>query len=370
VNPDPETLPPTAVEHYDAALPADRHPAGPPDPQSRTSAELARAADVAELAAIDAKARLDSRATSTREAYRRQWEHFEDWCLSEQICPCPASPTTVRAYLATRRRDGLSVASLGQVLAAIWARHRAEGRPSPARTDPALREALQGYARQDRDREIHQMSALLTSHAKRIISTMDTTLTTQLAATQDERVERKHLLIDQRDRAVILFGTASALRRSSLVTLTTADLGTTDDGLEFTLRWSKADQAGTRRKKRAVPRGTDVATCPVTALQTWLTAAEIASGPLFRNVSMWGKVGAAMSPQSIRLIVKQRAEDAQLPGTWGAHSLRAGFATQASKNGASLMAVKDHGDWASDAVFAYFRDAEIWQDPAAGYLGY
>jgi hypothetical protein len=42
----------------------------------------------------------------------------------------------------------------------------------------------------------------------------------------------------------------------------------------------------------AIPRGHVHETCPVTALQQWLTAAELVAGPVFRKVSRGGAVGA------------------------------------------------------------------------------
>ena len=37
-----------------------------------------------------------------------------------------------------------------------------------------------------------------------------------------------------------------------------------------------------------IPRGRSEVTCPVDALQSWLTAAEITAGPLFRKVNRGG----------------------------------------------------------------------------------
>lgn len=73
-------------------------------------------------------------------------------------------------------------------------------------------------------------------------------------------------------------------------------------------------------------------------------------------------------PQVVQSIVRERGEQAHLPGTWGAHSLRAGFATQASRNGASRTAIMADGDWKSAAVDKYIRRGKIWDDPAAGRI--
>lgn len=77
------------------------------------------------------------------------------------------------------------------------------------------------------------------------------------------------------------------------------------------------------------------ALAPNGALREWLGAAEIESGPLFRMVDRWGNVrGGALSGQSVYEIVRERmASIGEDPEPYGAHSLRAGFATQAYIDG-------------------------------------
>jgi integrase len=49
-------------------------------------------------------------------------------------------------------------------------------------------------------------------------------------------------LIDRRDRALLLLGLASALRRSELTALTVADLGFVDAGVQLSVVRGKTDQ--------------------------------------------------------------------------------------------------------------------------------
>ena len=58
----------------------------------------------------------------------------------------------------------------------------------------------------------------------------------------------------KRDRALLLFGFASAMHRSELVALTVEDLEETKRGLLVTLRHSKTDQEG-HGHQRAIPFG-------------------------------------------------------------------------------------------------------------------
>ena len=62
-------------------------------------------------------------------------------------------------------------------------------------------------------------------------------------------------LTNVRDRALLLFGFASAMRRSELAALNFEDIEETADGLRVTIPRSKTDQEG-RGDVIAVPRGT------------------------------------------------------------------------------------------------------------------
>ncbi|QIB39634.1 site-specific integrase (plasmid) [Rhizobium oryzihabitans] len=77
---------------------------------------------------------------------------------------------------------------------------------------------------------------------------------------------------------------------------------------------------------------------PVEALQAWMTDAKIESGSVFRRIGRWGTVSRReLDPQSINLIVKQRAAMAGLePGEFSAHGLRSGYLTEAANRGVPL----------------------------------
>jgi site-specific recombinase XerC len=96
-------------------------------------------------------------------------------------------------------------------------------------------------------------------------------------------------MIGRRDRALLAFGFAGAFRRSELCALDVTDLTETPEGLRVLIRRSKGDQKGMGQEV-AIPRGYRLR--PVEAVQTWLAAAEISAGPVFRAVASGGKVSA------------------------------------------------------------------------------
>jgi integrase len=147
-------------------------------------------------------------------------------------------------------------------------------------------------------------------------------------------------LAGKRDRALLRFGFASACRRSELAALEVADLVEVPDGLRVTIRRSKTDQEGLGQEI-AIPRGYRLR--PVEAVETWLAAAEISSGPVFRAVAKGRRVQAEpLTAQSVAAIVKRYAELAGLdPSQFAGHSLRAGFITSAAESGAALLRIAD-----------------------------
>ncbi|MBY3157506.1 tyrosine-type recombinase/integrase, partial [Rhizobium laguerreae] len=77
---------------------------------------------------------------------------------------------------------------------------------------------------------------------------------------------------------------------------------------------------------------------PVDALNTWMVAAKIESGSVFRAIGRWGTVSRrGIDPQSVNAIIKQRAAMAGLePGEFSAHGLRSGYLTEAANRGIPL----------------------------------
>ena len=112
-------------------------------------------------------------------------------------------------------------------------------------------------------------------------------------------------MIGKRDRALLCLGFAGAFRRSELCALEVADLTEVPDGLRVLIRRSKGDQEG-QGQEVAIPRGYKLR--PVEAVQTWLAAASISAGPVFRAVGRGGRVSCeALADDSAARIVKRYA---------------------------------------------------------------
>jgi site-specific recombinase XerD len=171
-----------------------------------------------------------------------------------------------------------------------------------------------------------------------------------------------------RDKAILLLGFAAALRRSELVALNIADVRELPDGLLLTIRRSKTDQEGAN-SVIAVPYGAK--NCPVTAYRSWISAAAIKEGPVFRPINRAGRISMLrLSDRSIANLVKKYAGRCGFdPDLYSGHSLRAGFLTSAAANGASIFKMMDisrHNT--ADSLRCYIRDADIFRDHAGAGL--
>jgi len=176
-----------------------------------------------------------------------------------------------------------------------------------------------------------------------------------------------------RDKAILLLGFVGAFRRSEIVNLQMSDLKEVEKGFEVTVRFSKTDQAG-EGKRKAVPYGDNLQSCPVTAIRLWLDKlkeAGVTEGPLFRSIDQYGHIRIkGLCSASIALIVKRNDHIQKRASEFGGHSLRAGFCTQSALNNVpDSIAMKQSGHKDANTYGKYVRLADLWKNNAAGRLG-
>jgi site-specific recombinase XerC len=212
-----------------------------------------------------------SKAENTLRGYRSDWRGFCGWCESRQLCPVPAQPETVAAFIA-ECAGRLKVGSIQRRLNAIAEAHKAFGLESPTHA-PLVANTMKGIRRMLGTAPV-QKSAALTDDIRAMVDATDAGL------------------IGPRDRALLLLGFAGAFRRSELVGLTAGDCAFGNDGLTVNLRRSKTDQTGAGRKI-GIPYGSNPDTCPVRSLQLWMEQAAIINGPLFRSINRHERLQSA-----------------------------------------------------------------------------
>jgi site-specific recombinase XerD len=108
----------------------------------------------------------------------------------------------------------------------------------------------------------------------------------------------------------------------------------------------------------------------VANLQAYLGQAAITEGRVFRAIDRYGNLKTSMTDQSVALIVKRLAGQAGLVGDYSAHSLRAGFATQAAMSDVEerrITATTRHKNM--EVLRKYIREGSLFANAMTADLG-
>jgi integrase len=282
------------------------------------------------------------KSASTRAAYAGDWRDFAIWCHAKGATPLPAHVGIVGAYLSHLANSGLRSSTIGRKCAAIADRHKAAGLEPPTASE-AVKAVMRGIRR-----------TIGTSPERKSPITAEV-LTEMLKHVPPDS------LVGLRDRALLTFGFATAMRRSELCALEVGDLTETPDGLRVTIRRSKTDQTG-EGQEIAVPRGFRLR--PVEAVQAWLAAAELNSGKVFRSVASGDRVGEGITPECAVRRLKVIAVRAGLdPALFAGHSLRSGYVTSAVEVNAPLLKIAEQTRHRSlDMLRVYSRRVDLFRE--------
>lgn len=252
-------------------------------------------------------------------------------------------PDVDQALVANGYKTRLGAPALNTLvhrIAVLSKGHQLAKEPNPC-ADPLVRELLgrtrRAYAK--RGARPRKQRALTKDPLQAVLATCDDTLR------------------GKRDRALLLFAWATGGRRRSEVAAATLENLQRVDAKSYlyTLAHSKTNQAGAERPEDVKPLVGSAAL----AMQEWLavlTEKGIKEGALFRRIRKGGHLGEALAAAAVRDIVKERCVMAGVEGAFSAHSLRAGFVTEAGRQNMSLpetMAMTGHHSVAT--VMGYFR---------------
>lgn len=292
-----------------------------------------------------------AQAEATLRAYESDWRQFTGWCAANGFAPLPASPTTVRLYLAALAGHR-STRTISRRLTSIRRYHAEAGLEDPTE-HPRVRLVWKGI-RRTQGWDATQKEPAVTADLRAMIATLD--------------LDR---LIGVRDRALLLIGFAGALRRSELVALDVEHVTERQEGLRLFIRRSKRDQEA-KGYELGLLYGSDPDTCSVRAYRAWLEAAEITEGPIFRPITRHGRMGdERLSDRAVALVVKRCAKRSGLdPAVLAGHSLRAGFVSAAADAGVHERTIMEHSRHTSIKVMrTYIRTATLFKDNPTGSVG-
>ena len=281
------------------------------------------------------------KASTTRRAYESDWRGFTAWCSARGCTALPAAEAVVACYISDLAHKGRKSATVGRHVAAIAYHHKQAGQPSPV--GEVVRSVLRGIRR-------------VVGTAPQGKSPLTSDLVTQMVALCPDTLTGK------RDRALLLFAFAGAFRGSEVAALRVEDLTKTDDGLLVTIRRSKTDQTG-QGQQIGIPRGSKLQPCK--ALEAWLSAANITSGPLFRGISKGDRIHPnGLRHRALTAVLKRYCGRLGLnPAEFAAHSLRSGYLTSAAQGGASIWKLAEQSRHRSlDTLRGYVKKVDLWKD--------
>lgn len=306
--------------------------------------------DMSKLRAGLVRLSLGARAAATRRAYESDWRDFAGWCQAAGRMALPAVEETVALYVVQLLGER-TVSTVERRLAAIAHRHRSLGQVPPI--GATVRELLRA-ARREKP----------AARGKRALTVAQLVEASAAAPATAAGV---------RDRALLVVGFASGLRRSELAALDLADVEVLREGVRIHVARSKTDQAGLGRDL-GLFAGTRIATCPVRTLRAWLKLRGHEPGPLWWRTKRGGKDlvrGGRLSAEGVGDVVKRAVARIGLDtARYAGHSLRAGMVTAAAERGAAESLIMQRSGHRSHQVMSrYVRSASVFAaDPLAGAL--
>jgi integrase len=289
-------------------------------------------------------------ARNTALGYGYDWRMFCAWAKSRGLDSLPATAETVALYLTDLLTQGKKITTARRRKCAIFYEHLARGLPPPESDE--IRELLCGAQRLSGEKP-RQMRPISVRELRR--------MSVKLARMSTPRALR--------DRALLVVGFASALRRSNLGALNLADIEFVSQGLILTIDREKGDQEG-RGRLIGLARGRHAHTCPVRVLRAWLRVRGDRPGPLFPRFDRRDPGGPLDGESICRLVKKALTLIGIDPVQHGAHSLRAGFVTAAGEaNVGELVIARHTGHQSMQVLRRYFRRSDIWRANASSLLG-
>lgn len=284
---------------------------------------------------------------NTRRSYQADIRHFYGWGGY-----LPATTEMLLHYL-HHYATSLNPKTLKRRIIAIKHWHTFQGAPDPT-LHPLIKKAMSGIL------HVHGKPA---EKAKPLSAE-------QLAKIADVLKQEKSIT-SIRNNALLQTGFFGAFRRSELIALRWEHITYVPQGIEILIPRSKTDQEGTG-EVIALPYGNSLL-CPVTALNEWrVQLSSPKTGAVFcRLLKNQTPTPQALSAQSINNIIKSVVKDCQLPDAenYSGHSLRRGFATTASQQGATLGSIMRQGRWRNETtVHGYIQEGKRFETNAASKI--
>ena len=285
-------------------------------------------------------------SSNTRRAYKSDVRHFIKWGGI-----LPTTTETIIQYL-QQHASSLNSRTLVRRITSLKNWHLYQGFSDPT-AHPIVRKTLTG---------------IKNIHGKPKDKAMP--LTMEILTLFIEHLKNSSRLIDYRNSALLQIGFFGAFRRSELVAVQWEHVHEVSEGIEILIPRSKTDQDG-EGEVCAIPFGKDPI-CPVTALMEWRNKSNCQIGAVFRQVRKNDQLQEkTIKSQHVNTIIKTVARSCKLQDAeeYSSHSLRRGFATEASRKGAPFGAIMRQGRWRHEGtVLGYIDEGKRFDQNAADVI--
>lgn len=304
--------------------------------------KLTKESRLSEVIASDKDYIHAATSDNTRKAYQSDIRHFIQWGGK---LPCAAAEVIryLHAFAET-----LNVRTLSRRITALKNWHIYQNQPDPTANQLVIK----------------TLTGIKNTHGQPKQKAPPLTLEqlTQIA----QHLQQQNNWLSTRNNALIQVGFFGAFRRSELVALRWEDIQFVKEGVEILIPKSKTDQGG-EGQMCAIPYGNENL-CPVTALKQWQALTQKKSGPVFSKSQ---ENAEAIKPNQVNQIIKAVAGACKFPqaNQYSSHSLRRGFATEASKKGAPFGAIMRQGRWRHEGtVLGYIDEGKKFENNAVDVL--
>ncbi|TNC79261.1 MAG: hypothetical protein C9356_20225 [Oleiphilus sp.] len=272
--------------------------------------------------------------------------------------PLPAYTRHLMAFIDELVNENKKMTTIATHLASLRWWHKRYGYTDPT-DDPDIRDHIK-QQRSEHNEAPQQAPAMVYPDLECVVAAIDAELA---ASPGSDVLPSPHRAALLRDKALLCVGFWRAFRASDLVQLRVKDydsLRSRHGEPMLYIRKGKGDRSG-KGKDYPLAAVSDAyrPTCPVRALNAWLTASQLREDDaIFCSLREWHKSGdkhvaKALHVNAVINIVNQRAAKVGLKG-YTSHSLRAGFVTEFSDTMTDTK-IAEYGGWSNVRHVSTYR---------------
>ena len=289
-------------------------------------------------------------AKNTLVNYQSDWKIFSFWCKSANIDPNKVDHKILIVYITTLAENKYKASTIQRKISAII-KYCEMNNIKIDIDNKEFKIVWQGIRR--------KLGTAKKGKEPLLIKTLRTILET--IPTNNN--------MGTRDRALLSFGWASAMRRSEIVQLNWDDITFIEEGIIVNIKQSKTDKFG-EGQKIAILNGRNQNICPVRNLKSWKDTNNHEA--VFCSITKAGTMSGKRLPcRDVARIIKKWVSHIGLDEAgFAGHSLRSGLITTASKSSVPDHVIMKHTRHkTAQMIHVYTRDNSLVNDNVTGMLG-